>query len=174
MSRIILPDTFFQSNGKLQPSVQVLFEVGLGYDAKILSDTVWKTLSPNKEYPFSAITLYKNVFCAKYVNVFSVRDWLELIAHEEWHRQEVGSNLFSGLKWYVDYGVEYLIRSGFSYHNMEHEKRAYSKGCGNNSECSQLICFENEAIIDIYSTHNLSDNSRKEKIKNIALRYRNK
>lgn len=165
-----LPSIFFLPEGRLQSSVITFLSLGMKYDPVIVRESVWKVIDSNLDFPFTAITLFDYIFCSKYITKLKIQDWIELIAHEEWHRQEIGNKTPKAIQWYVGYGFDFLFNAGGSYHSITHEKRAYEKGCGSCSECSELLKLEENAILKLYFMQGISDTERDFEISSILKR----
>lgn len=125
-------------DGRLSDPVINFLVEHLNYKRSILLATRWKPIKTNfLSGRFDAIVIYKTVYYRPKILNNDLLFWLELIAHEEWHRQEVGNQFFTALIWYIGYGLEYL-RVGMRYSSMKHEIRAYQRGFGYESFPSMM------------------------------------
>jgi hypothetical protein len=114
------PEKLIKPDGRLQPEVIDLLSVQFGFNKIILEKTVYKEIRFQK----NAITLYKHVFFDRKCYSKSEQEWLLLIIHEQFHREEIGNNFLKALGWYAGYLVGYM-KSGFSYRQNAYEIRAY-------------------------------------------------
>ena len=137
---MIQPDVFFD-NGRLKKPVSDWLHTAMGFDLDVIHNTRFMKA---KKLPYHARTFYKTVWYldpsieSNATHGYSLRDWLNLIAHEMYHRQEIGNHLFSAARLGISYGF-YWVRNWMKgkdpYRDNPHEIRAYAMGCGH---CSQV------------------------------------
>jgi len=120
MPKQIPPSKFIDTKGRLTPELIAFLHEHLGYSIKTLEKTVYRQIRFHK----NAITLYKNVFFDAKCFTKSEEQWLLLIVHEQFHREEIGNNIFRAMGWYLGY-LWGFARSGFSYMKNPYEVRAY-------------------------------------------------
>jgi hypothetical protein len=126
------------AEGRLSNNVINFLVENLNYDRSVLQSSRWKPLKYGFIPPrFDAIVIYKTVFYRPNILNNDLLFWLELIAHEEWHRQEIGNHFLKALFWYIGYGLEYL-RVKMCYHAVKHEIRAYERGFGSDGTPSMM------------------------------------
>jgi|GEM_PF-4376075 len=142
MKEFAYPTPFYHHlltpDGRLSIEVINFLVENLNYDRSILLSSRWKPIKYSfLPHRFDAIVIYKTVYYRPKILNNDLLFWLELIAHEEWHRQEVGNHFLKALFWYIGYGLEYL-RVRMRYHAVKHEIRAYQRGFGFEGQPSMM------------------------------------
>ena len=136
---------FFDSTGRLQKPVADWLHTAMGFDLAVIDST---RFIKSKKLPYHARTFYKTIWYldpaieSNATYRYSVGDWLNLIAHEMYHRQEIGNNWFSAAWLGASYGFYWVwnwANGKNPYRDNPHEVRAYAMGCGHSSKVSQWL-----------------------------------
>jgi len=139
------PSVFFDSNGRLKKPVSDWLHSAMGFDLAVIHNT--RFVQANK-LPYHARTFYKKVWylnpaiASNSTSRYSTGDWLNLIAHEMYHRQEIGNNWFSAARFGISYGFYWVwnwMKGKNPYRDNPHEIRAYEMGCGQGSRVSRWL-----------------------------------
>ena len=144
MTKVSASD-FFTDEGKLsEPLVYWLMHT-FQYEEAVIRKTKFK---PVAKLPYDAHTFYKTV---RYYNPnipnsptanYSYRNWLNIIAHEMYHRQEIGNNWFSAAAFGISYGwhwVKNWLTGKHPYYDNPHEVRAFNTGCNSDSKVNVFL-----------------------------------
>lgn len=135
---------WFDEKGRLRSPLAEWMQRELGIDARIITQTRFRRVP---RLPYHAHTFYKTV---RYLDPaietnathrYSPRDWLNLFAHELYHRQEIGNNWFSAARFGISYGYHWLknrFTGKHPYFQNPHEIRAFAIGCDNDSKVNRL------------------------------------
>lgn len=136
---------FIKPDGFLQEAVVDWLTLVAGLDEKAIRATRFRRVN---FLPYDARTIYKTV---SYFNPelpgsptrnYSFSNWLNLIAHELFHRHEIGNNLISALGFGISYGwhwVKNRITGKDPYFDNVHEIRAFRVGCDHDSLVNQFL-----------------------------------
>ncbi len=115
------PVSLIDANGRLTAQTISFLSEHAGFDVNNLQQTRYRQI-PFRRH---AITLYKYVFFDEKCFKKSELEWLILIAHEQFHRNEIGNNFFGAIGWYSGYLFGFM-KAGFSYMKNPYEVRAYA------------------------------------------------
>lgn len=136
---------FFDEKGFLQPRVARWMHEALGLEERIIRRTRFVKA---RRLPYHARTFYKTVWYldpaipSNATHRYSVRNWLNLIAHELYHRQEIGNTWFSASRFGLSYGFHW-VKNGCTgkhpYRDNPHEVRAFAVGCNTDSRVNRWL-----------------------------------
>lgn len=141
----INPNIFFNEQGVLHKPISDWMSTSFGFSPNIIRNTKFK---PVDKLPYDAHTFYKTV---RYYNPnipnsptanYSYRNWLNIIAHEMYHRQEIGNNWFSAAAFGISYGwhwVKNWLTGKHPYYDNPHEVRAFNTGCNSDSKVNVFL-----------------------------------
>jgi len=135
----------FDDKGYLRPFVAEWMNTALGLDLDTIRQTRFVKAA---RLPYHARTFYKTVRYldpdveANATHTYSLRNWLNLIAHELYHRQEIGNNLLSGAVFGASYAWHW-VKNGLTgkhpYRDNPHEVRAFETGCDHDSKVNRWL-----------------------------------
>lgn len=136
---------FFDERGYLREPVVAWMHEALGLDVRSIRQTRFKKA---RSLPYHAHTFYKTVryldpdLETNATHTYSVRNWLNLIAHELYHRQEIGNTWFSALYFGLSYAYHW-VKNGLGkkhpYRDNPHEIRAFAVGCDTDSKVNRWM-----------------------------------
>lgn len=139
------PSLFFDAGGRLREPLVAWLQQAFGYDPAVVRYTRFKKAA---RLPYHARTFYRTVWYQDpddtklATHTYSVRNWLNLIVHEMFHRTEIGNNPFSAARFGISYGWYWLknrCTGKDPYFDNPHEERAYEMGCGSGSRVDRLL-----------------------------------
>lgn len=136
---------FFDEQGFLREPVALWMHEALGLDLRTTRKTRFRKA---RSLPYHARTFYRTVWYldpaleANATHGYSVRNWLNLIAHELYHRQEIGNTWLSALGFGLSYGYHWVknrLRKKHPYRDNPHEIRAFAIGCDADSKVNRWL-----------------------------------
>ena len=98
---------------------------------------------------------------------YTPTDWLGLIAHEEWHRQEVG--IEGNITFYGSYITEGAVSE---YREISTEKVAYFYGADYRSSTDMSDLLASEGVVPIILDNTLSEDSKVAQLQLIGKTFR--
>ncbi len=168
------PESMISKNGKLTKPVISLLNAAFDYDEKFLLQTTWKGVDKVNMMNSQAMTVYDEVRYKNSLNdnevLYDDEFWLDLIAHEQKHRDDIGNGSIAATIWYASYGLNYIV-GGFSYENNEDEKRAFEYGLSEGSLMDRLLSKRGKEIISILDSK-LTPDEKASKLKIIGLEFK--
>lgn len=136
---------FFNEEGLLQERVAVWMRDALGLEERIIRKTRFIKAA---RLAYHARTFYKTVWYldpaleTNATHRYTLRNWLNLIAHELYHRQEIGNNWLSAAGFGLSYGYHWAknwMGGKHPYRDNPHEVRAFEMGCNFDSLVNQAL-----------------------------------
>jgi RHS repeat-associated protein len=164
------PKFMIDKNGKLTKPVISLLNAAFDFDVNIMEETTWRAV----DFDFGLITVFntvkydnslKNPGALDYKPNWQAR-WINKIAHEQEHRNEIGNKIGKAILWYVKYGLTY-VSGGFSYRHNVAEERAYDV----EFEMSDLQDYKDGLVMKLLRSDR-SDNDKSEALKYVGLSYK--
>lgn len=146
----------FDKNAKLQQPIIHWLHTAMGFDLKLLHQTRFiKTdkLSTHARVFYKTVWYQNPEIVSNATHHYSIGDWLNLIAHEMYHRKDMGNNIFSASAFgisYVFHWVKNWMKGKNPYHDNPHEISAFEMGCSNNSKVNKWL-KENDIKTYLYN-----------------------
>lgn len=126
------PRSMIRGNGKLTEPVIALLSAAFNYDKASLRASTWSDYMDSgkglfwfwmTDYPTASVSGEDVFYHGTNTENDTPAEWLGLIAHEEFHRQQV--DLLGAVLFYAGYGAEGLVKR---YREISTEKGAYFYG----------------------------------------------
>lgn len=145
MSQEVIISHLFTEKGTLHPSIESWLHTAMGFDLAVIQNTRFIKVNTLR---YHACTFYKTVWYqdpalnTNATHFYSVSDWLNLIAHEIQHRQDIGNNWFSALRFGSAYGFYWLknaVQKKHPYYENPYEIKAFAMGCSNESTVNRWL-----------------------------------
>lgn len=142
----------FDARGYLQPAVAEWMGTALGLDASTVRHTRFVKA---RTLRYHARTFYRTVWYldpaaeGNATHGYSWRNWLNLLAHELYHRQEIGNNWLTAARFGASYGYHWVkngVTGKHPYRDNPHEVRAFAMGCDVDSLVNRALA-ENPDIL---------------------------